>query len=119
MYQVPMDMEQSSLKLLIICSYEGEHHVIRLEEGTTLEDLYRNISKRWNKVSIEAVKLQYIAPIQKSYVTLLCDDDVANMWRMHILLKVMFVDMIARCRSEHQSVPLRSTVGRRYVTHHL
>ncbi|XP_051120940.1 uncharacterized protein LOC127244435 [Andrographis paniculata] len=108
-----MDMEQSSLKLLIICSYEGEHHVIRLEEGTTLEDLYRNISKRWNKVSIEAVKLQYIAPIQKSYVTLLCDDDVANMWRMHILLKVMFVDMIARCRSEHQSVPLRSTVGRR------
>ncbi|XP_051130240.1 uncharacterized protein LOC127250856 [Andrographis paniculata] len=84
-----MDMEQSSLKSLIICSYEGEHHVIGLEEGATLEDLYRNLSKRWNKVSVEAVKVQYIAPIQKSYATLLCDDNVANMWRMHILLKVM------------------------------
>lgn len=90
-----MDSEEKKRDLLVMCEYDGEMHVLTVDDGTSLLDIFHNLCSKWAGIKPSTTTLQYIAPIQKLPVTVISDKDVSNMVQIHATLKMGICDMRA------------------------
>ena len=67
-------------------------HVITLTKETTINDIYLSLGERWPELNTSSMRLQYKAPNEKLYVSLIKNMDIELMVRLH------FVSEVAVCK---------------------
>ena len=102
------DSDEGSKSVMLFCEFNYEIHVMTVNEGTKLIDIYNSLAKKWEGITSASTKLQYEAPIERMPVTLCSDEDVVEMCRVNILLKTAICKVVV---TSHNSVNKR----KRYV----
>ena len=80
-------------QLLIVSEYESNLHVLTINGSSCLSELYANIGGKWGGVNPMSSKLKYTVPGHRLDVTLNNDEDVKNMWEIHLKLKVTICNL--------------------------
>ncbi|CAA0827159.1 Unknown protein, partial [Striga hermonthica] len=90
------------------CTYKNELFVFSMHHGSTLDEVYTLIAKRWSNVNFQSVMLCYIAPKENKRVSLSNDGDVKNMIRLHVFWKINIVEIVAIERIERPNDRVQS-----------
>jgi len=101
--------EGAQIQLLGSCLYNGELHIMSICKSMSLEEIYLELSKKWVEIGPDYISIRYLAPHQKLYVTLSNDDDVSNMVRLHVCLKLNIIDMMAIRKNDSIGVGMQGS----------
>ena len=96
--------QESQIQLLGSCIYNGELYILSIYDSMSLAEMYVELARRWSEMSPQFFTIRYLAPHQKMYVTLNTDDDVSNMVRLHVCLKLTIIDMMVVRKNEPTGV---------------
>ena len=95
-----VSVQGPQVQLLGSCIYNGELYILSIYDSMSLADMYFELAKRWSEISPQFFTIRYLAPHQKMYVTLNTDDDISNMVRLYLCLKLTIIDMMIIRKNE-------------------
>ena len=75
-------------ELIVLCNYDGETHVMTINSKTKLEDIFCSLRRKWEDVSQHGTELRYELQQENTTVRLVLDENIQQMLKVHILLKL-------------------------------
>ena len=96
--------------ILDVCVFREQRHLIDFDGNINLHKLYKQIASRWDdELTIGDIVLKYYL-IDKTHnlIVLKSDQDVANMYRIHMLNGVLQAKFVVKKKESSSQAPINS-----------